>query len=233
MRKHHRTWAPIPVLIVALLASVVAAPSRAADEYRIEAIADAAPADALSEEVAALIDSSGYKVVKGASRTVCELWLCKSWPVKGDFKATDAVAYPFSQGQLIGVLRLKNKGGDFRDQEIAKGVYTLRYAQQPVDGNHIGTSPTRDFLLLVAADADKSAKPIELQGLIEHSAAAAESKHPAMLALKKPKGDGAKPTLVHDEAAELWLATIAGKVEVGGKTAALPISIVVVGHANE
>ncbi len=222
------------MIVLALLAAVVAVPSLSAEEYRIEAIADAAPADELSAEIAALIDSSGVKVVKGASRTVCEIWLCKSWPVKDEFKATDAVAYPFSQGQLIGVVRYKNKGGDFRDQEIAKGVYTLRYAQQPVDGNHVGTSVTRDFLLLVNAEVDKSVKPIELLKLIEHSAAAAESKHPAMLALKMPKkGDAEKPSLVHDEDAELWLATLAGKSESGGKTAALPISVVVVGYANE
>jgi hypothetical protein len=143
------------------------------------------------------------------------------------------VAYPFSQGQLIGVLRFGRKGADFRDQEIAKGVYTLRYAQQPVDGNHVGTSLTRDFLCLSAADADKSTKPVELQTLIEQSAAAAESKHPAMLALKKPKADGDKPTLAHDEAAELWLATIVGKAGAGGKTSALPLGVVVVGRANE
>lgn len=216
-------------------AAVIANGSNAVaeDAYRIEAIAEAAPADALAEEVAAALGSSGVKIVKGESRTVAEFWFCKTWPAKEGFKATDAVAYPFAQGQLIGVVRFRNRGSDFRDQKIAKGVYTLRYAYQPEDGNHVGTSPTRDFLLLVAADVDKSAKPADLPALVEQSAAAAESKHPAMFALKAAKGDGAMPTLAHDEAADLWIATVAGKTDAGGKTAALPVGIVVVGHAEE
>ncbi len=233
MRSCFRT---APLLIAAFACAAMIASASIAwgeEEYRIEAIAEAAPADALAEEIAAALDSGGVKVFKGASRTVAEFWFCKTWPVMEGFKATDAVAYPFAQGQLIGVVRFKNKASDFRDQEIAKGVYTLRYAQQPVDGNHVGTSATRDFLLLVAADADKSSKAADLPALVEKSAAAAESKHPAMFALKTPKGDGAKPALAHDETADLWIATVAGKVESGGKATALPIGIVVVGHAEE
>lgn len=234
MRRQHRGWLCVSVLWAAVLPLFLAASSRAADdEYRIETTTDALPADELSGEVAGLIDATGYKIVKGESRTVCELWLCKSWPVQADFKATDAVAYPFSPGQLIGVLRFPRKGADFRDQEIAKGLYTLRYDRQPVDGNHVGTSLTRDFLLLVAADADKSAKPTDAKTLTEQSAAAAESKHPAMLALKKPQADADKPTLAHDELTDWWIATIVGKAEADGKTSALPIGIVVVGQANE
>lgn len=232
MRRDPCGWMRVLAFSAAVL-MVAAAPGWADDEYRIEAIADAAPADALSKEIAATLGAGGYKVVKGASRTVCEIWLCKSWPVMDDFKASDAVAYPFSQGQLIGVLRFRSKGADFRDQEIAKGVYTLRYAQQPVDGNHVGTSVTRDFLLMVKADEDQSAKPIAAEELTELSAAAAESKHPAMLALKKPLVDGAKPALAHDEANDWHVATLAGKAEAGGKTTTLSIGLVVVGHASE
>jgi hypothetical protein len=54
-----------------------------------------------------------------------------------------------------------------------------------------------------------------------------------MLALKATKGDGEKPSLAHDESAELWTATVAGKSEAGGKSSNLPIGIVVVGHAAE
>jgi hypothetical protein len=233
MRFNYRSLRLLATAFAFLALVAAAAPAWAEDEYRVEAIDDAAPADELAEEITATLDSTGVKIVKGKSRTVAEFWFCKSWPAKADFKPSAAVAYPFAQGQLIGVVRFKNKASDFRDQEIAKGVYTLRYAQQPVDGNHIGTSPTRDFLLLVSANADKSAKPLDLPKLTEQSAAAAESKHPAMLALKVAKGDGAKPAIAHDETAELWIATLGGKAEAGGKTSTLPIGIVVVGHAAE
>ena len=52
---------------------------------------------------------------------------------------------------------------DFRGQEIKKGVYTLRYGQQPEDGNHIGTSELADFLLAIPAGVD-SGMQVRLSG---------------------------------------------------------------------
>ena len=87
-----------------------------------------------------------------------------------------------------------------RDQDIAKGVYTLRYGQQPVDGNHEGTSPTRDFLTLVNAEKDTSAKPMELKALLKASAEAAGSSHPALFGMQKVKGDAkAELSIRHED----------------------------------
>ena len=104
----------------------------------------------------------------------------------------------------MGVLRFPRKGADFRGQEIAAGAYTLRYGDQPVDGNHVGTFDTRDFLLLLPAGADESPAALAEADLFEKSAQAAGSTHPAILPLVKPAGDGAKPTLRHIEEKEWW-----------------------------
>src|SRR5262245_14902975 len=131
-------------LVVILLLCVRSA---VAADHHVEALAEAAPADAISPDIAALLNTEGVRLVRGSNRAVCDLWLCKEWPLT-TFDSGELL-YPFEPGQLIGVVRYPRKGSDFRDQPIADGVYTLRYAQQPVDGAHVGTSPTRDFLLLV------------------------------------------------------------------------------------
>ena len=117
-------------------------------------------------------------------RTVCEIWPCKHWDAQAaDFTATSEVLYPFQPGSLVGVIRFPGRGYDFRDQRMASGVYTLRYAQQPVDGNHEGTSITRDFLLMVKAEEDTSLEPMDNERLMEAAAEAAGTSHPAMLSL--------------------------------------------------
>ena len=134
----------LAVLGVGLLLGV----SRAADDYKVAAAEQSVPEE-VAADIAKLITPESFKVTSG-KRTICELWLRKAVPVQASFAPTDTVLYPFEVGQLVGVVRFARKTTDFRNQEIAAGVYTLRYGLQPVDGNHVGTSETRDFLTAVA-----------------------------------------------------------------------------------
>src|SRR5205823_14273793 len=94
----------------------------------------------------------------GTGRIVAEIWLrkttsCSEKPTgpKG------AIQFPFlADGELLGVLQFATEGHDYRDQPIAKGVYTMRYGLQPVNGDHLGVSTYRDYVLLLPAAKDKS-----------------------------------------------------------------------------
>ena len=219
-----------PSLAFALLLAGFAS----AADHRVEVLKQPAPADAVNKEIAAQLSPTGIRIVRGTNRTVCQIWLCKEWAVKPGFKPSGEVLYPFTPGQLIGVMQFTRKGGDFRDQDIAKGVYTLRYGQQPVDGNHEGTSPTRDFLTLVNAEKDTSAKPMELKALLKASTEAAGSSHPALFGMQKVKiTDQAGPTIRHQERHDWWIVTLVGKATAGGKTSGLKIDLVVAGVAPE
>jgi hypothetical protein len=154
--------------------------------------------------------------------------------VKADFTATDEVLYPFEPGQLLGVVKYARRGGDFRDQEINRGVYTLRYAQQPVDGNHVGTSPTRDFLLLLKAEDDQSPAAIDVKKLYEESAKAAESTHPCLLLMPRIAGEVTdQPSLAVNDEKEWVTIRLPGKAAAGDKQSLQAIEVVVVGHADE
>ena len=78
-----------------------------AADYQVQVLEEPAPADELSEEVAAELSPSGFRVVRGSTRTVCEIWPCKEWAVKADFTPSSELLYPFQPGQLIGVLRFR------------------------------------------------------------------------------------------------------------------------------
>ncbi len=202
-----------------------------AQDYSVEVINEPISADDLSEAIAAELAPTGYRVVQGESRAIWEIWPAKKWSVEAGFTATPVRLYPFQEGELIGVAKLRRRGSDFRDQTISRGVYTLRYALQPVDGNHIGTSPTRDFLLMVSAQEDPSPEPRATEGLLEASAEAAGSSHPAMICLQKLDDGATAPALRYLENRGWWVLRLVGKA--GDDNADMPLDMVVVGHAAE
>jgi hypothetical protein len=216
------------LIVVLFLVSTV----RAVD-HKLEPLDEAFPADAVSEEIGKQLGNKGLRVVRGAARTVCDLWLCKEWAA-AEAKPSGDVIYPFQPGQLIGLARFPRKASDFRDQDIAEGVYTLRYGQQPVDGAHVGTSPTRDFLLLIKADQDKSPAPPDYKQLTKASAQAAGSNHPLLLSLQRlaPTTTSA-PAIRHDEAHEWWIVALSGQLKQGAATKPQLLELVVVGKAAE
>ncbi|MEQ8788352.1 MAG: hypothetical protein RIC55_18730 [Pirellulaceae bacterium] len=203
-----------------------------AADHRVEKLAEGPP-EGVAPAIAKLLSPTGLKIIRGTSRPVCDIWLCKEWPAKADFKPTPDLNYPFAPGQLIGVVRYNNEGGDFRDQDIEEGVYTMRYAQQPVDGAHIGTSPTRDFLLLIEAEKDKSPAVLDYQPLVQHSAEAAQSTHPALLSMQRVQGDAKPPTMYENEMNDWWILRFSGKSKAGDKSSDVTVDLVIDGESTE
>lgn len=188
--------------------------------------------DGLSKEIAAVVDAKGQRVVD-KSGSVCSVWLVKEVPTKANFKPSLSVKYPFAPGELLGVLQVqaKSKYTDFRGQEIKAGVYTLRYGQQPEDGNHVGTSDLADFLLAIPAAVDTDPKPIALfKALSERSAKTAGSTHPAIFSLLPSEKPVEKPTLTHNAAKEHTMLSTTVPAKGGTKVA---LRMVVIGKSGE
>lgn len=188
--------------------------------------------DGLSKEIAAALDSKGLRMV-GEEGPVCTIWLVKEVPTKPDFKPTLSVKYPLAPGELLGVLQVQSKGKftDFRGQEIKAGVYTLRYGQQPEDGNHVGTSDLADFLLALPAAIDTDPKPIGMfDTLSQRSAKSAGSTHPAIFSLLPTEKPTDQPQLTHDADKDhtILSTVLSGK---GGQR--VPLRLVVIGKSGE
>lgn len=189
--------------------------------------------DGLSKQIAAQLQDSGHQIA-GPEGPVAEIWLAKSVPVKSGFAPTLNIKYPFTPGQLIGVLRVEEGAEftDFRGQELSPGVYTLRYGQQPQDGNHIGTSELSDFLLAIPAKNDTDPKPITgFDQLSGASAKSAGSTHPAIFSLLPAEDEIKSPTLTHDEDREFWILNVVTAGKAGDKETKVPMRIVAIGRS--
>jgi hypothetical protein len=203
--------------------------------FRVETLKEGPPAEGLSPAVRAQLESTGVRVIRGTKTVYCDFWFCKDLVTEEDFKPTAQRLYPFQEGQLVGVVRYARSGSDFREQELAEDTYTLRYALMPVDGNHVGVFPTRDFLLLVCARDDKDPGLFEdLDELNERSMDAAQAGHPAMYPLTEVLDDvGVAPVMRHNEESDWWIVRAGLKTKTGDESQAMIVEYVVVGIAEE
>ena len=128
-----------------------------ADDFKVEAIKEGPPAG-VAPEIAAGLNGQGYRITDDKGKPFGEIWLRKAVPTTAKPSgAKGAVQFPFlAGGEMLGVLRLIGEAYDYRDQSIEPGVYTMRYGLQPINGDHLGVSPFRDYTLLLPAAKDKA-----------------------------------------------------------------------------
>lgn len=213
-----------------LLALPFCVPSNAsAQNYKAEALNEGPPKE-LAAPIQAALSQTGIRVT-GPSGPVCDLWLGKVVPGKANAPQTLGVVFPqLAQGTLIGAIRLPNSTKDYRKQLIKAGVYTLRYALVPENGNHMGVAPQRDFVLASPAAADQDAATFTLDQTLALSRKATGSNHPSVWSLASPEDQPKSlPSVFHLDDGDLWLVEFS--VPVAGSP--VPMALVVVGSAPE
>jgi hypothetical protein len=159
------------------------------------------------------------------------LWLGKAVPGKANAPQSLGVVFPqLAQGTLVGALRLPTSTKDYRKQLIKAGVYTLRYALAPENGNHMGVAPQRDFVLASPAAADQDAATLTIDQTIALSRKATGSNHPSVWSLAPPEDHPKSlPSVFHLDDGDLWLVEFS--VPLAGSPA--PMALVVAGSAPE
>ena len=90
-------------------------------------------------------------------------------------------------GTLVGAVRVTGAFKEIRGKVVKPGVYTLRYGQQPQNGDHLGISPFREFLLLSPAAVDRDPKVLGFDGTVALSKQTIGTSHPASLSLDPPE----------------------------------------------
>lgn len=184
---------------------------------------------AVPEAVRQSLEAKGYRLTLDDPKPACELWLRKVVPTQSK-KEPDSVAYPQLAGStLVGVVHFPERAADFRGHPIPAGWYTFRYELIPDDGNHLGVSPTRDFVVLVPAQSDSDpAAAFKYQDLVAMSARTAGTKHPSPLSLV-PADKAGTGTVARDDQ-DHWIFSTALKLDSGTD---LPFALVVKGTAQQ
>jgi hypothetical protein len=217
--------------LVALFA--VAAVASAAPPKLTLATAKTDPPKEVAEAVVKLLDKEAISVSGDDNVLSVTLWFRAELPTAAtadQFK--NGLTYrEIPEGTLLGVAKFDKPFTDFRKQEIAAGVYTLRLAVQPDTGDHTDTAPHQDFALLVPAEADTTADSLEVKAVVKLSLKATGGDHPGVMLLYPHHGKEEKPEVVAQKDGPRSVR-LRRAVTNGDKKTSLGVSLVIDGYSK-
>lgn len=190
---------------------------------------DAEPPEQVKEAIRSLLAPRAIQLLDPRGEAVLELWFRKEVPVKATAEQVkNGLTYrELPVSTLVAVARVNKNTFDYRKQKIKPGVYTLRLATQPQDGDHMGTAPYSEFCLISPAADDVKPDLMEAKPLNELSARTTEG-HPACLLLFPGSGAGPEAKLVNKGMGH-WVLLLQLGVKAAGGKATLPIGLTLVG----
>jgi hypothetical protein len=158
-------------------------------------------------------------------KVVAEFWMRASVPTRENESGGLGVTFKkLEVGTLLGVVRIAETWSDYRNQPIQPGLFSLRYGVQPADGNHMGVSEYRDYLLLLPIAEEKELeRAFTIDDMIPLSFGAAQAAHPAVLALFPVNKEVNQPELLKNDLDQSMIGVKAGTLVLG---------LVVIGHGE-
>jgi hypothetical protein len=175
------------------------------------------PPDQIAAVVKAALAPGGVTAKVGD--TTIDFWWVKALAAKGKDWTTVA------EGTLVGAMKLSAAWKDIRGRTIKPGTYLLRYAMQPQNGDHLGVSPHREFLLATPAADDTTPDALGHDAAVELAAKTVSITHPAVLSLDPPTASEAPLTVIQTDAGHTAVV-----FEVPTAGAALRFGLILVGR---
>jgi hypothetical protein len=196
------------------------------DNYKVESIGALTDAK-VPEAVRKALDSKGLRLMDDKGKPICEIWFAKSIQT-ASAEVSGANFGKIAEGALVGVINFTSDAIDFRGQNLKSGFYTLRYGLILQDGNHLGVSEARDFLLAspVAEDKDPAAQS-KTEDLLKVSRIASGTLHPSVWSLVPVSSGEGLPKVVKNDHEHVILET-----KITTKSGELTIGLIVVGKTE-
>ena len=218
---------------MAALAILTTLPLFAADkDYSVKTVDKTPAPKEVQEPIRKLLSQRCVQLLTAKGDLFAELWLRNDIPAAAtDAQIKNGLTYhEIPETTVFGVIRFPKQITDYRKQKIPAGVYTLRLANQPMDGDHMGTAPYSEFLLLSPAAEDKTPAKMEPKKLQEMSGKTTGG-HPGVLLLFPGTGAAANPKLEKKEENH-WVVLFLLDVKVGDKKTQLPVGLTLIGASS-
>jgi hypothetical protein len=217
-----------------LAAAFALVPADAAQaQYSVKSV-KAEPPQEVNAEIRKQVNDASVQFLDGKGNPICHLWFATA--IAADAtpeQVKNGLTYrELKETAVVGLAKFDQPWTDYRKQKIKPGVYTLRLGFQPMDGDHMGTSPFPDFVLLVDAKKDTKPGTMESKTLVEMSTATMGTSHPGVLMLAPNAKASPTPQLAKRENNHWVLNTQAGVAVRGAANAVIGIGLNLVGNAD-
>ncbi len=182
------------------------------------------PPAELADAIRSLVNNQHATVTRGD--TVLEFWWVKSIPLTG----TGQPAWSsVSDGTLVGALRVAGPFTDIRGMTLKPGVYTLRFARQPQDGDHMGVSPFREFLLPCPAAADTTPDSLGFKPTVALAKKSSGESHPSAISIDPPSSSSPPGQVVTNDQRHTAVTFAVPTGANGAASGTLSFGVIVVG----
>ena len=188
---------------------------------------------AVAAELAKSLDAMGMRISDGDD-VAMTFWFRATLPATATATAAqirNGLTYrELVEGSFVGVVSFEKPFTDYRKQEIAAGDYTLRLGLQPAIGDHAGTAPHPDFLMLLPLADDTTLDPLDGKTLLKLSAKATGGDHPGVMLLFPQSAKQAEAKLV-SKGGGVSVLTFTRKLTTDDGPATIGFAVTVRGHS--
>src|SRR5438132_10557866 len=196
-------------------------------------VADKEPPKELDASIRSKLQTKAVQLRDG-EKPVYEFWFSAELPLQSKpasvGKALDAVKQP----TLLGAVAVSRDQRDYRDDELRAGVYTMRFAVQPQDGNHLGTSEFNYFAVLTPAKIDNKLDSIsEYKALVKASSKETSTDHPVILSLRPVSSESGDVPQLNTPAPDHKSVRVKVQAKAGDERVSITFEIVYEGKGHK
>jgi len=163
-----------------ILAVAIVGIATASAQPKVTPLPETSPSQ-IAPAIAALLQQSGIKALVGGA--TLDIWWAQAIALTADGPGWSSV----ESGTLVGAMRVSGSYKEIRGKVVAPGVYTLRYGLQPQNGDHLGISTFREFLVVSPAAVDTDPKVLGFDGVVALSKQVIGTSHPAGMSIDPPE----------------------------------------------
>jgi hypothetical protein len=189
------------------------------------------PPKEISESIRAVLQADAIQLVQG-DKPALEMWLRQEVPLKSKPASASEALMAIAETALVGVVVVSEPSlRDYKDSEIPKGTYTVRFALQPKDGDHLGTAEFDSFVILTEMQNDKDLNGLNtFRTLTKASGKSTSSGHPLVVSLRP--ASGAAPALTEPAEEHKAVRLKVPAKPAGGEKMDLIFDLVYRGHGH-
>lgn len=195
-------------------------------------VADREPPAAIDASIRKGLQTKVVQILQDG-KPIYEFWFASVIPLRSKPASTAKSLDTIKDAALLGAVSIVSARRDYRDDELAAGVYTMRFALQPEDGNHLGTAEFSYFAVLVSSKLDTKPDGItDFKTLVKASAKTASGDHPMILSLRPATSESGEPK-INEPAPEHKSVLVRVPGQAGEEKASLLFEVVVEGKGRK
>jgi hypothetical protein len=195
-------------------------------------IADKEAPKQIGESIRQALQPKAVQLLDG-DKPALELWFRSEIPLKSKPASADKALDAIPEISLLGAVSVGSGQRDYKDNEIAPGIYTVRFGLQPQDGDHLGTAEFNYFAVLIPAASDPQLDGIKtFKEMAKASGKDTASAHPVVLSLRPVSSDAGEFPKLNEPAADHKSVRVKVPAKAGEEKTSIVFELVYKGHGH-